>query len=79
MKEYRVVASIHHDLLKQLVDRNSSAKASRHSTSIHTIKCKSLEEMPDLFLDVCGNECYGMDSRIYWYVDAGDGWVLTEL
>ena len=79
MKEYHVVASIYNDLHTPAVVRRPLAKEPGHSTSIHTIRCKSIEEIPDLFLDVCGDECYGMGSRIYWYVDAGDGWVLTDL
>ena len=79
MQEYRVVASIHNDLCTSEVVKNPFAKDRGHSTSIHTIRCKSIEEIPDLFLDVCGDECYRMGSRIYWYVDAGDGWVLTDL
>lgn len=79
MKEYRVVASIHNDLLMPSVVKNPLAKAPGHSTFIHIVKCTSLEEIPDVFIDICGDECYGMNDRIYWYVDAGDGWVLTDL
>ena len=79
MKEYRVVASIHNDLHTPAVVNNSLSKAPGHSTSVHTIRCNSLEEIPDLFLDVCGNECSGMNTRMYWYVDTVTGWVLTEL
>ena len=79
MNEYRVVASIHNDLHTPEVVKNPFAKDRGHSTSIHIIRCNSIEEIPDLFLDVCGDECYGMTNRIYWYVDAGDGWVLTDL
>ncbi len=79
MKEYHVVASIYNDLLKPNVVIKPWTKKPGCSTSIHMIKCESLEEIPDLFLDVCGNECYGMKSRIYWYVDAGNSWVLTDL
>ena len=79
MKEYRVLASIHDDLLTPAVVKNPLAKAPGHSTSVYTIKCNSLEEIPDLFVDVCGNECYGMNTRMYWYVDAGNGWELTDL
>lgn len=79
MKEYRVVASIYNDLHTPAVVRRPLAKKPGYSTSIHTVTCNSLEEIPDKFLDVCGDECYGMESRIYWYVESGNGWVLTDL
>ena len=79
MKDYRVGASIYNDLLTPAVVRKPWAKERGFSTSIHMVKCNSLEEIPDLFLDVCGDECDGMKDRIYWYVDTGDGWVLTDL
>lgn len=79
MKEYRVLASIHDDLLTPAVVENPQSKAHGHSTNIHTIRCNSLEEIPNLFLAVCGDKCLGMNSRMYWYVDAGNGWVLTNL
>ena len=79
MKEYHVLASIHNDLHTSAVVKKSYAKNPGHSTSIHLIKCNSLEEIRDLFLDVCGDECYGMSSRMYWYVNDGTGWVLTDL
>ena len=79
MNEYRVFASIYDDLHTPAVVRRPFAKEPGHSTSIHTIKCNSLEEIPDKFLDVCGDECYGMKKRIYWYVDDGNRWVLADL
>lgn len=79
MKEYRVVASIYNDLHTPAVVKNLLAKAPGHSTSVHTIRCNSLEEIHDLFLDICGNECSSMNTRMYWYVDAGNGWELTGL
>ena len=79
MTEHRVLASIYNYLLTPAVVENPLVKAPGHSTSVHTITCNSLEEIPDLFIDVCGNECYGMNTRMYWYVDAGNGWELTDL
>ena len=79
MKEYRVVASVFNDLHTPEVVRNPLAKAPGYSTSVHTIKCDSLEEIRDAFLAEYGNECREMRTRMYWYVDDGDGWVLTDL
>ena len=79
MKEYRVLASIHDDLLTPAVVKNPLSKAPGHSTKIHTIMCDSLEEIPNLFLGVCGDECDEIKDRVYWYVDAGNGWTLTDL
>lgn len=79
MKEFRVIASIYNDLHTPAVVKNPLAKEPGYSTSVHTIKCNYLEKIPDLFLNVCRNECDGMKDRIYWYVDAGNGWVLTDL
>lgn len=79
MKEYRVVASIYNDLLTLAVVRKPWVKERGFSTSIHSLKCNSLEEIPDIFLGVYGDKCDGMKDRVYWYVDAGDGWVLTNL
>lgn len=79
MTEYRVLASIYDYLLTPAVVKNPRSNAPGHSTNIHTIKCDSLEEIRDAFLDVCGDECIGMNSRIYWYVDDGTGWKLTDL
>lgn len=79
MKEYHVLASIHNDLLTEAVVKNPRSKDPGHSTNIHIIMCDSLEEIRDLFLDVCGDDCLGMNSCMYWYVDDGSGWVLTDL
>ena len=79
MKEYHVLVSVHNDLNTPAVLTKHHAKERGQSTSIYTIRCNSIEEIPDLFLDVCGDECYGMKSRMYWYVDAGYGWILTDL
>ena len=79
MREYRVFASIFNDLLTTDAWKHPLAKECGHVSSVHTINCNAIEEIPDLFLNVCGNECGGMNSRIHWYVDAGDGWVLTDL
>lgn len=79
MKEYRVVASIYDDLHTSAVVKRPMLKELGLCTSVHTIKCDSLEEIPDLFLGVCGQECDRIKDRVYWYVDAGNGWELTDL
>ena len=79
MREYRVLASIYDDLLTSAVVKNLQSGEAGYSTNIHTIKCDSLEEIQDAFLDICGNECIGMNTRMFWYVDDGTGWKLTDL
>ena len=79
MKEYRVVASTYNDLCTPDALRRPFIKEFGQVSSIHVIKCKSLDEIPDLFIDVCGSECDQMKNRIYWYVDEGNDWSLTEL
>ena len=79
MKKYYVVASIFDDLHTENVVRNPWAKDPRFSTKVHEITCNSLEEIPDLFLDVCETEFNQMNSRTYWYVNDGNGWVLADL
>ena len=79
MEEYSVVASIYNDLLTSVAVKKPFAQNSGLSTSIYQIRCNAIQEIPDLFLDFCGDECNRMKSRIHWYIDAGDGWILTDL
>lgn len=79
MEEYSVIASIHNNLLTSVAAKKPFVHDCGHTTTIYQIRCNAIEEISDLFLNFCGNECSRMKSRIYWYINAGDGWILTDL
>ena len=75
MKEYQVLASIYDDLLTPKAVTRTLLQELGHCTTVHTIKCDSIDEIPDLFLDRYGNECiYMRNCIIYWYVKTESGW-----
>lgn len=79
MKEYQVVASVYEYLLTTKVLKRPMIEEFGFYTPVHTIKCDSPEEIPDLFLDQFGQECHRMKTRIYWYVNDGNGWMRIDL
>ena len=78
MKEYRVMASVYDDLLTPAEVRRILLKEFGHNSSIYTIKCDSVQEIPDLFLDAHGEECIYMRDQIHWYVETEKGWQLLD-
>ena len=78
MKEYRVMASVYDDLLTPAAVRRTLLKEFGHYTSTYTIKCDSVQEIPDLFLDMYWEECIYMRDQIHWYIKTEKGWQLLD-
>ena len=74
MKKYQVMASVYDDLATEQALTRVYFQNPAYYTSISTISCESIEDLPELFLDKHGEECDRLRGPAYLYAQIGGQW-----
>ncbi len=75
MVEYLVVATVYRDLKDSIRDVGAHALELNVCTSIKSIKCNSIKEIPEIFLNNYGEEIDALCRKeAYLYLKTEKGW-----